>query len=272
VLFAIASATPEKIPEKLRFVLRMSLVVGIPAGLILGICAPFILARYGPTYVALATGPVWIAVVGYLPALPNTVYIAVCRATGRVGQATVFISIFAVFQMISVVVGGKIDGLYGLSYGMLAVGIIEACISTPRVLRAAFSRSSVSMAAEPVTAGQARLRVAGQAEEVRLRQEAGLVALIALATTVAPSPPRDGPRVAATATSGGTAGAPADGKRRPGSGGGGRHTRAALQATRIQPILDEDTWLSDVDEATFRKRQEAGMAALIAIATHAARF
>ena len=39
VLFAVASAAPERIPEKLRFVLRMSLVIGLPGGLVMGLSA-----------------------------------------------------------------------------------------------------------------------------------------------------------------------------------------------------------------------------------------
>jgi hypothetical protein len=171
--------------------------------------------------------------------------------------------------MCAVVVGAKIDGLYGLSYGMLAVGLVEALITTPPVLRTAFGHAAIRRAADPITAGQARLRLAELADEVRLRQEAGLAALVSLATSVAPPrPPQQAP-----------SGIPGPGAETPGSAGkgvpaagSGRHRRSSVAATRGNPILSDTGWWPDPDEATFRTRQESGMAALIAIATHAARY
>lgn len=269
VLFAIASAMPEMIAEKLRFVLRISLIIGIPAGLAMGIGSHFLLSIFGSSYATLATGPLWISIVSYIPGLPNVVYIAVCRATGRVSQAAVFLTGFAALQMGAVVVGAKLDGLYGVSCGMLAVAIVEASITTPAVLRTAFGTAAIRRSADPVTAGQARLRSAELADEVRLRQEAGLATLISLATSVAPSrPPQKAP-----------SGEPGSGDktlRTAGTGtaapGGERHRRASVAVTRGNPILTDTGWWPDPDEATFRTRQESGMAALIAIATHAARY
>jgi O-antigen/teichoic acid export membrane protein len=270
VLFAIVSSAPEKIAEKLRFVLRMSLSIGIPAGLAMGICAPFILSHFNSHYAGIATGPLWIMIIGYIPGLPNTVYIAVCRATGRVSQAAVFLTVFAVIQMAALEVGGRLDGLYGLSYGMLAVSIIEALITTPPVLRAAFGSVPVRFATGPVTAGQARLHEAELAEEVRLRQEAGLAALLGLATALAPSPPAQqaGPRPSASATRNSQSQ-----ERQRVQQSRGRHRHGALVETKTDLAAATDTtWWPDPDEATFRARQESGMAALIAIATHAARY
>lgn len=266
VLFAIASAMPEVIAEKLRFVLRISLIIGIPAGLLMGIGSHFLLSVFGSSYAALATGPLWISIISYIPGLPNIVYIAVCRATGRVSQAAAFLSGFAALQMAAVVVGAKLDGLYGLSYGMLAVAVVEALITTPPVLRAAFGRAEIRRAADPVTAGQARLRSAELADEVRLRQEAGLAALVLLATNVAPPRQQQAPL--------GAHEIPRSGGKGRAAAGGGRHRRSSVPVpvTRGNPILTDTGWWPDSDEATFRTRQESGMAALIAIATHAARY
>jgi O-antigen/teichoic acid export membrane protein len=290
VLFAIASAAPEKISEKLRFVLRMSLVIGIPAGLVLGLAAHLVLSVFNSKYGSLATGPLWLLIIGYIPGLPNTVYIAVCRATGRVVQATWILSTFAAIQMVAVVVGGRVDGLYGVAYGLLAVAVLQALITTPAVLRAAFGTVTIKRAAAPVTAGQARLRAAELDEEMRLRQEAGLAALIALATTVAPSPPR-GPMPNNAVPKGSVPhsrmhnSGPNSGV--PGGAGGGqqadrtqqnpaatrhRHRRSTVPITTGNPILTDTSWWPDLNEAEFRARQESSMAALIAIATHAARF
>jgi hypothetical protein len=152
---------------------------------------------------------------------------------------------------------------------MLAVAIVEALITTPPVLRTAFGGAAIRRAADPVTAGQARLRSAELADEVRLRQEAGLAALVSLATSVAPSrPPQQAP--SGVPVSGAQTPRPAGKRMAP--AGSGRHRRSSVALTRGNPALTDTGWWPDADEATFRTRQESGMAALIAIATHAARY
>jgi O-antigen/teichoic acid export membrane protein len=290
VLFAIASAAPEMIAEKLRFVLRMSVAIGVPGGLILGLIAHFVLSIFGSSYATLATGPLWILIASYIPGLPNTVYIAVCRATGKVNQAAIFLTVAAVVQMAAIVVGGKLDGLYGLSYGMLGVAILEALVTTPPVLRAAYGSAAVRSAAAPatgvrtrmtgsharvtgaharVTGAQQRRRSPAAEEALRLRQEAGLAALFAVATSVAPETHRPRPNPAATTAQPWHAGAT-----RPTSTDqvNVRHRRPAVAATSANRAMGDTSWWPDVDEPTFHARQDAGMAALIAVATHAARF
>jgi O-antigen/teichoic acid export membrane protein len=276
VLFAVAAAAPEKVAEKLRFVLRMSLIIGIPAGLAIGLCAHFILGFFNASYAALATGPLWILLFGYLPELPNTMYIAVARVKGQFNQATIFLTVFAAFRMVALVVGGKLGGLYGLSYAMLAITMVQALITTPAVLRAAFGSVNVHSAADAATPGEARLRSAEYAERIRVQQEAGLAALIALATRVAPSPPwAAGHALGVDPVTWARATAPQRAVR-----GQARHRhapssgrRANSSVMREESAVTNTIWGSGADEeASFRYQQETGMAALIAIATQAARF
>ncbi len=272
VLFAIASAAPEMISEKLRFVLRMSLIIGVPGGLVLAISSHFALSVFGSSYASLATIPLLLLVVGYLPGLPNTVYIAVCRATGRVNQAAVFLSLTAVAQMAAIWIGGKLDGLYGLSYGMLAVAILQALVTAPSVLRTAYGTASAHSATAPATGDEAQVRSPSQDDAARLRQEAGLAALFSLATTVTPDQYRPGGRVkrgpGADPTAWMARTPPATSNDRV----VGHRKRPIVPATAANPAVSDTSWWPDVDEAAFHSRQEIGMAALIAIATHAARF
>jgi O-antigen/teichoic acid export membrane protein len=264
VLFAVASAAPEKVAEKLRFVLRTSVVIGVLGGLVMALCAHLLLSAFKPAYATLATGPLLIMIVGYLPGLPSNLYIAVSRVKGRFNQAAIFLVVFAALRMAALVVGGKIDGLYGLSYAMLAVAIVQAFITTPYVLRAAYG----SVTVRPEAAGELPQPVE-LVDDPRLQQEAGLDALIALATRVTTSLPDVDTSAVPT------------------------RSRVRFPLTRPQPMVSihrwlrgpsagsvasanpairETTWWPDTDEETFRSRQEAGMAALIAIATHAAKF
>jgi O-antigen/teichoic acid export membrane protein len=304
VLFAIASATPELISEKLRFVLRTALLIGGAGGLILALCSHLVLSVFGPSYVQLATWPLLILVVAYIPGLPNTVYIAVCRATGRVTQAAIFLTAAAAVEMAAILVGGKLDGLYGLSIGILVVAILQALVTAPVVLRAAYGGARIYPVAGAATgawpvAGAAtgswavaaaatgalpRLQPQTEDDAMQARQEAGLAVLLSMATTVKPG----------SRTPVGTAGRrpsavppttwmPQAGTQKPTGRRGVRQLSSAVRATGAHLALTDTSstssalaattsWWPDVNEATFHNRQEVGMAALIAVAIRAARY
>ncbi len=59
---------------------------------------------------------------------------------------------------------------------------------------------------------------------------------------------------------------------RPASRRGVRQLSSAVRATGALIALTDTSWWPDDNEATFRNRQEDGMAALIAVATRAARY
>ena len=249
VLFAVASAAPELIAEKLRFVLRTAIVIGVPGGLVLALVSPVVLSAFGSSYVTLARLPLWLMIAGYLPGLPNIVYIDVCRAAGRMTWATIFLSVAAAFQMAAVVIGGHFDGLHGLSYGLLTVAVLEALVTTPRVLRTAYGSGAAGAATAPAGAGQGAgpavldnaLRLS---QELRLGQEDGIAALVALSTTSTLDHYRPGDT---------------DASRIP----------AWARETRAQQVLEVAPRDNTAD--SYQTRQEAGIAALIAIATDAAR-
>jgi O-antigen/teichoic acid export membrane protein len=142
VLFAIASASPELIAEKLRFVLRLSLIIGLPAMALLAIGAHFALGIFGPSYSQLATVPLWLLIIGYIPGLAKTQYIAVCRATGKVNRAAMVLTVAMLCELGAVIVGGKMGGLNGLCIGYTIVVFIEGIVTAPAVLRAAYARTT----------------------------------------------------------------------------------------------------------------------------------
>lgn len=134
VLFAVAAAQPQLISRKLRFALKLSLLIGLPGMLALCFGAHFALSLFGRGYAREATFPLWLLSLSYVPGLPKTFYIAVCRAAGRVSQAAVVLTTFAVVEIIAVGVGGSIGGLKGLSVAIFAVLFIEGLATTPAVL------------------------------------------------------------------------------------------------------------------------------------------
>jgi O-antigen/teichoic acid export membrane protein len=265
VLFAVASAAPEKIAEKLRFVLRTSLVIGIPGGLALALCAHSILSVFGASYAAHGTVPLWLLLAGYLPGLPNTVYIALARVEGRFNQAALFLVVFAIFRMAALLVGGKMDGLYGLSVAMLAVQLIQSAITAPPVLRAAFGSVPIRSAVDSVTSDETPLQstAAEDTGELRLRQQAGLAALVSLAARVAPL--QLGPDTDSWAWAMATRPQPMPNDRQPLPNNRSARAPAVSMTRTARPATDADWW-PDTNEAAFRSRQEAGLAALIEIA------
>jgi len=114
----------------------------------------------------------WLLILGYLPGLPKAQYIAVCRATGKVSQAAVLLTVAACCELAAVVIGGKLGGLNGLSYAYLGVVIVEGILTAPTVLRAAYAHGHKRRTTGPIPAEAGYLH----------RQQAGLAALLALAS------------------------------------------------------------------------------------------
>lgn len=258
VLFAIASAAPELIAEKLRFILRLSLIIGLPvmAGLVVG--AHYVLNIFGHDYAQLASFPLLMLALGYVPGLPKAQYIAVKRATGEVVQGAIIVSIMAFAQLASVVIGGRIDGLTGLSIGLFATSFVEGALTAPLVFRAASGRiaisrdqvgstdvlSSVTMPIPATLRATAPLQL-----NYQRRQEAGLSALIALATRAPEGHALDAAtEIWRTGLTGQFPTLNAEIL---------RGQRPMAMATSAQPV-----------PPTYKQRQEAGLAALIDIAKH----
>lgn len=135
-LFAIAAADPAAIAGKLRLSLRLSLVIGIIGVAVLGLNAHLVLSIFGPGYVRTAFLPLMTLILGYIPVVARSHFVAVCRAQGRVPQAAVILTIGGAMEVIGAVVGAKLDGLAGLSVVLLLVRVIEGLVTAPTVVRA----------------------------------------------------------------------------------------------------------------------------------------
>jgi O-antigen/teichoic acid export membrane protein len=282
VLFAIASAAPELIAEKLRFVLRLSLIIGLPAMAVLAICAHFALSLFGASYAQDATIPLWALILSYIPGLPQAQYIAVCRATGKVNKATVLLTISASCQLIAVFVGGRLGGLNGVSFAYLGVSFLIGAATAPTVLRAAYARglerrtATTGFAALPATSSGATT-----GNDYFNRQEAGLAMLVAIAgghtMDAAAAVWRTGsfPALDATAAMRRTGSFPAlDAKVemwRTGSfpaipADDRRRQHKAQSATSVD-LSGRAPAGEPLKEPSYRRRQQAGIDALIAMAT-----
>lgn len=162
VLFAVVAADPKVVARKLRFALRLSFIIGLPgmAALLLG--SHLVLGVFGKGYVLEATLPMCLITLGYPAAVPKALYIAVCRADGRISRAAVVLSACSAAEVAAAAVGGVEGGLIGLSYALLIVRFAEALVTAPPVVRAAFGhgrhrRAETLTAAAGSCMGEARV-------------------------------------------------------------------------------------------------------------------
>jgi O-antigen/teichoic acid export membrane protein len=200
VLFAVAAAEPQVISRKLRFALKVSLLIGLPAMLALCFGAHFALSLFGTSYAKEAEFPLWLLSLTYLPVLPKSYYIAVCRATGRVSRAAAVLTTFAVAEIAAAGVGGSVGGLRGLSIAIFVVTAIEGLGTSLPVLRAAIGygrhrKAGIAAQADDST----RDAYSGRRPDYvwspqatsygEDRQAAGIAALVWLARCTAPTVP-----------------------------------------------------------------------------------
>src|SRR3984957_3084289 len=293
VLFALASASPEVIAEKLRFVLRISLLIGLPVMAVLAVGAHFALNLFGPGYAALGTVPLWLRIIGYIPQMPRAQFVAVSRATNRVGRAARLLCFFALCEVASVYFGGKLGnhyiggqmgGLYGLSFAYLGVLIVEGAITAPTVLRAAYAHTAAATGSFPAATGaMARAssplrRITGELTRItgdltRLtgalpllpgapdRQESGLASLFAITSAAVVS---DGNTLNVATTIWRTGGVP---QLPPDATGPLEVVSAAATAHDMYAGQAAPTAQRPVQPVSYWRRQQAGLDALLSIAT-----
>jgi O-antigen/teichoic acid export membrane protein len=170
VLFAVASADPRVIAGKLRFSIGISVLVGLPASIALALGARLALRLFGPSYVPVATLPLILLSLGYLPSIPKAHYIAVCRAMGKVSRAAAVLTAFAVMEVAAAALGGFLHGLNGLSFALLVVWIVEGIVTTPAVMKAAIVRGRHRRAS-----GEATVSDGAVAEQATAKSPTGTI-------------------------------------------------------------------------------------------------
>jgi hypothetical protein len=197
VLFAVVAGDPTVAARKLRFALRLSLMIGLPGMIVLAAGAHLLLSLFGPGYASDGTVPLMLLALGYPTTIPIALYIAVCRASGRITRAAVVLTTFSALDLGMAAAGAVYAGLIGMQLMLIAGRVVEALLLTPTVLRATFGHGRhrrttngvpavVSSAPRPPAGGNGS-RPPGPVPAQQWRATAG----------VAPRPGSDGPRTRA---------------------------------------------------------------------------
>ncbi len=140
VLVAAAATDPRALARKLRFTLVLSLAIGVPGMLVLGLGGHIALSIFGKSYVREAALPLSLLALAYLPMIPRMHCIAIWRSLGQVARAAAFSTVVGVAELAAIVLGAKWNGLVGLSVTLLGVRYVTGAAVTPTVLRSAVGR------------------------------------------------------------------------------------------------------------------------------------
>jgi O-antigen/teichoic acid export membrane protein len=152
VLFAVAAADPHVIARKLRFALRLSYSIGLPAVAAVCLCAHWVLSLYGPGYALIATVPMILLTITYVAYVPRALYLAVCRATGKITKAAVVLTTFSTLQIVAAIVGAKAGGLLGMSIALFFEAFAETVVTVPAVIRSAIGNGRHRQGRPPTAA------------------------------------------------------------------------------------------------------------------------
>jgi O-antigen/teichoic acid export membrane protein len=151
-------ARPDSGLSLVQGALRMSFMLTVASGVLLLLAGPLVLSVIGPQY-----GRAWVLLLLLIPALVlccvTQVYYGVCRATGRLGEATSVALLAALMAVLPAVVVAQNFALTGVSVLWLLAQAAAALVAALRLRSmTTASRSAVPLeVAPPGLAGSNRL-------------------------------------------------------------------------------------------------------------------
>jgi len=137
VLFAIASAEPDALAQKVRMTLKLGLAFSLLAAGALWLGSGFVLGIFNHSYAEQATPCVRILGLGVFPWLIRSHYVTLRRLQNRTLEATLFVALGALLELLGAAMGAQMGGLTGLSVGWLLAIAVESSLMLPAVRAAA---------------------------------------------------------------------------------------------------------------------------------------
>ena len=136
VLYALESGEDSRPGERFPFTLKVSLLFGVAANLVLLPGAEPLLSLFGADYAEDATSLLHLMALGVFPLTIKTHYVALRRLERRLGTALPVVWAGTALELGGGALGAVVGGLQGVALGWLAGLCIEALVMGPAVLRA----------------------------------------------------------------------------------------------------------------------------------------
>jgi len=158
VLYAASGAEPEVFTQKIRTTLTMSVIIATTTTIILLIGTKQILGLFGHQYAEQAAWSLRILVIGALPEIIRSHYVAICRIKGTLAQGMLPIAGGTILELVAAAAGAHIGGLSGLCLGWVSALAVESLIMSPAVFRSVFpakTQEQLTTATTPATSFQA---------------------------------------------------------------------------------------------------------------------
>jgi O-antigen/teichoic acid export membrane protein len=141
-LFAVASGDRGALRSKVRMGLLVSLGLGVPIAVVMGVAAGPIMSVFGAEYARIAGTALAVLSLGYVPIVIQHFYLAISRVNGRIRQAGLFAVVAGAAEIVAAVLGGSDGSLNHLVIWLVAVFAAQAVWMAPTVVRGAFARTS----------------------------------------------------------------------------------------------------------------------------------
>lgn len=136
VLYAVGSADPSALPQKIRMTLKFSFLIGTFAIIVMLISANQILTLFGSNY---AEGAAWSLRILTIAVFPITIrihYVTICRIHRQILRAAGWMALGGLLELTFASLGAAYGGLPGLCMGWLLAVFIESIFFMPTVYRA----------------------------------------------------------------------------------------------------------------------------------------
>ncbi len=144
VLYALSSAQPSIVAQKIRFTLGLSFIVSLAANLILQPGAGLLLEIFGHAYADQATWCLRLLSLAVFPLIIISHYVALCRIQNRITAVILPVVAGAIIELAGAILGAHLSGLEGLSLGWLVGLSIESLYMLRTVYRAAYPISAAT--------------------------------------------------------------------------------------------------------------------------------
>lgn len=134
--FSVSAGDRSELPNRMRFSIKMSLLIGAASGIVLLILADWIIWIFNARYLELGGATALrIMVLAIFPLLVKEHFLALRRVEGKTVRTTTVTLIGAAVELIFAAVGARLGGLSGLCVGWVIAVTLQMIYTAPPLLQ-----------------------------------------------------------------------------------------------------------------------------------------